>query len=390
MTRPLASLLWAAVLLVPPARAAARELASFLWPNVEPFVSIASLSRDWVPFTVFLAIGYVATAWGSTALARHGPPGVVRLFRRGGGPSLRGPALAVTAGWVVLAIVTGQITYPLLLVALLVVVAFVQDRPADVLPAPAPLPLPTPPAPLPSLSDEERILKDADERDRFLRFYRWLFNEEPYHAAGRTHRFACGVAVPRALYDELRARDHAVVSPADYVGFAEAQLDDERIAALASRLRRLAEENSFDELDEIHLVMAFTLSLSYAFDEPEHGGEYPRYPVEMLVDKRGDCEDFSILCGTLLARLGHRVAIVIMDIVGTDSGHAALGVVPPEHLEGAKLYCEAFGREVYYCEVTPRHDATTAETTATQWWLGMEPPKTATNFQVFAIGGGGG
>jgi len=51
-------------------------------------------------------------------------------------------------------------------------------------------------------------------------------------------------------------------------------------------------------------------------------GEYPRYPVETLVDG-GDCEDKSVLLAAVLRAMGYRTALLLFN---DNPGHMAVGV----------------------------------------------------------------
>lgn len=388
--RLLSSVIWVILLIVPPLRLLVEGLSVLLWPSIEPFTTLAELHPRWVPFVVIVVLGYVVT-YGICAFILKELRKASPLFSQAdGGPTLKTPAVVVTASWVILAAVLGALTVPLFLIALLVPVAFVGLPEASPVVPPEPLPLPVPPAPLPEVTLEhempEGMTEDTEDETYYYRFFTWLFNEEPYRKSGQTHRFELQVPIPKDIYEDLMSRDHTVTSDADYVEFANVQLDDETISYVAKQLRNLAVQNGFDELAEIHLAMAYTLCMPYAFDDLEYGRNYPKFPVEMLVDKRGDCEDFSILCGVLLHRLGHRVALLLMDFSHLDHGHAALGVVPPMPIEGDAIYSREMEAELFYCEVTPALGATTETTTNGQWWLGMSIPERIQDLKVYPIG----
>lgn len=383
--RPYASVLWAGVVLVPPLRAAVAAAGAFLWRDAAVFESVASISPRWVPFTVTVAAGWGLTV-GVLRFAVTETEGLEARLRPRGGPAFLGIGLFVTFGWLVAGAAAGTLTYPQLLAAALVPAGLVGAAGVEKeVEAPEPLPLPDPPAPLPEEAEAGEG-GDAEDETHYHRAFDWLYEEEPYRVGGPTHRFRLRVSVPKEVYDGAVERDHSVASDADYVRFADAGLDEAVVGRVAGRLRAIGRERGLDRMGEIHLAMAFALSMPYASDEEAYGGEYPKYPVETLVDKEGDCEDFSILCAAILHRLGHRVALVLMDIAAQEGGHAALGVVPPEPIEGARLWCDAFGRDVFYCEVTPIPGATTDRTTEGQWWIGIQPPQEATDFQVHPVG----
>jgi hypothetical protein len=65
--------------------------------------------------------------------------------------------------------------------------------------------------------------------------------------------------------------------------------------------------------------------------------EYPKYPLETLVEKKGDCEDQSILAAALLAAMGYEVALLILPI------HVALGVAGFDSRPGSRVVHPADG-----------------------------------------------
>lgn len=375
--RLFAALTWVVVLLTPPLRRTLWLLAAFLWPSRLFGEYLAGISALAVVLAILGFFATVRLADRVILFLRRQTDPEDPLVRPHGGDGIAPLGIVVTLVWVVIAVFLGKLDLSLAGVAVLVGVGLVGGREGVVLPAPRPAPVPEPLPPPPPAEDGERI-ECA---------FTWLFNEEPYLKSGREHVFSASISVPKALYEHFKGQSHAVENDASFVEFVNAELGDEVVLTLASRLRQLVIEHGFDPLAEIHLAMAFTLSIVYASDAEEYGREYPKYPVETVVEKRGDCEDHAILCGALLHTLGHRCGLVLMSIE-EDIGHAALVVEAPEPVEGVSFYVREMGAHMFYCEVTPgRH--TTQTTTAVQWWLGMEPPEQAHDFRIFPIGAAG-
>lgn len=375
--------LWVLLLLVAPARTVVEVLAALAWPSWRPFEVIGSLHPRWVPFIVFVAVAYFATRWALGHLL--GQLTELRLLTLPH-PSdgMTAAAVPFTIGWLLAAALTETLGVPDVLAGLVVLHAIRIGRPIPVVPPPAPVPLPSPPKQLPDAGKIE--LPEAQEDDtHFYRSFSWLFEKAPQRRAGPGQRCRLDMAIPRRMYDQFKKRAHRVTSDVELVEFANAELDDEVVTALTTRLRGIALSTESDALAEIHLTMAFTLALRYALDEVEYGGEYPKFPVETLVDQRGDCEDHAILCGAALYRLGHPVCLVLMDFE-EGVGHAALAVAAPEPIPGVSFHSPELGQEVFYCEVTPPVEATTETTSQVQWWLGMHPPAGAKNFRLLPIG----
>jgi hypothetical protein len=390
--RIISSLFWMAVLLFPPTCLLMEGLTLALWPNVPPFTYLMAIHPVWAPLAIILVAGYFGVYFASKwALAASED---LQRFLSETDKKAKQVflPLAVTACWLVLASIFGGVSFPLFVCALFVFVGFLGElNPFSPLPTPSPLPIPSPPPvpplPLPS-REEEEILGDKETETEFIRNYSWLFNEEPFLKTGHTKRLTFNVRIPKSRYEELRARNHTPRSDHDYVGFADAQLDDETVASVASFLRQTKETKGYDELTEIHLAMSFTMCMPYANDQVDYGREYPKFPVEMLVDKKGDCEDFSILCSTLLHRLGYRVALVLMGFADSSTEHAAIGVVPPQPVPvpGYQLPCRELRADVLLCEVTPPLQATTSTDASVLWGIGQSDWNNARNFRVFPLG----
>lgn len=378
--RLLASWIWLVIVLTPPLRYLVSATARFLWPSIEPFGSAYRLGPTWTPLVGGVVVGYLAT-WGLLTIAFR--------RRRFGRESLGGRdrvgrfGFLATLAWGALGAVILGPSIPLLLAGALVLAGLTgQRRPRPVpLPEPAPLPDPIPiPDPQPTPPPEDLDFEEDSEDDEYYyRAFSWLFNEEPFRKSGRTHRFGFKMRIPKRIYDDYKSRPHGVSCAADYVRFANEELDDEVVNPLASHLRELVTQFGFDALTEIHLAMAFTLCIAYAYDSEYYGGEYPKYPVETLADKMGDCEDHAILCGVLLYRLGHYVALALTN------DHAFLGVRAPFDLPGWNYTPRELGVRVHVCEVTPG-TSTTTDTTDVQFWLGHEPHGGAKPASFFLVG----
>ena len=129
----------------------------------------------------------------------------------------------------------------------------------------------------------------------------------------------------------------------------------------------------YNILSEISYDLPFNISnfanentfLKYAEDNVTAGvGEYPRYPIETLIEQPGDCEATSALLISLMKAIGYDAAIILIPEAWDGYGHASVGV---NITEGAGVhYILNEGTEeqknYYY-----------AETTAVGWVLGEMP-----------------
>jgi len=176
----------------------------------------------------------------------------------------------------------------------------------------------------------------------YAKTYDWYYDSEWYSIS---HSFDAGAYV---YYTD---KSHTVRSYDDFERFATPE--DESVIQLATNLDRMAVDNGFDNQTKLEFILAFVQSLKYASDESSEGiGEYPKYPVETLVDESGDCEDTAILYASMVKALGYKAAIIILPDASEDAGHAGAGVWGPD-ITGKSFY-EADGTKYFYAETTER------------------------------------
>ena len=151
--------------------------------------------------------------------------------------------------------------------------------------------------------------------------------------------------IPLSLYIEYyeRARPE---SRDEWVDMATDPGDDYYIDYIVKQVNSAAIKEGFTEREKINFVIGFVQSLPYTVDDVTTSwDEYPRYPIETLFDRGGDCEDTSILTAALLERMGYDVCLLILD----DDDHMAVGV----SIEGTYgTYYDVEGVEYFYLETT--------------------------------------
>jgi len=145
------------------------------------------------------------------------------------------------------------------------------------------------------------------------------------------------------LYDLFRALPRPPT--ADYSVYVTNPYDDPLIEMLVERIEEAAQRKGYSEYETVSFVAAFVQSLPYTSDSVTTGfDEYPRYPIETLVDNGGDCEDTSILMAALLNEMGYGTILI------SPPNHLAVGVLGSEEIYGT--YWELDGGKYYYLETT--------------------------------------
>lgn len=169
-----------------------------------------------------------------------------------------------------------------------------------------------------------------------IRDYDWSYDRRPW---------SLNLQIPKELY--LYYWSVARAQTPDYSVYVTNPKDDEFIQSIADSLSGVAGERGFDAAQEVGFVASFVQSLRYL----EEDEEYPRYPVETLVDGGGDCEDTSILAAAVLEAMGYDVVLLNFAATTPDgAGHMAVGVALPPIPGGYSYYFE--GKAYYYLETT--------------------------------------
>ena len=132
----------------------------------------------------------------------------------------------------------------------------------------------------------------------------------------------------------------------------------EIIEELAQTFTATADNENFDEANTVNYVAAFIQSLPFA-DDYVYGtwDDHPRYPLETLFDREGDCGDTSILTAAILDTMGYDVALILFE----EARHAAVGVANAGVVYGDHY---TYNETKYFY----------LETTNDGWELGVKPP----------------
>jgi hypothetical protein len=147
--------------------------------------------------------------------------------------------------------------------------------------------------------------------------------------------------VPEALYNYYKEKERFTTT--DYRGYVLHPYDDPYMAVIARELyvTQLDEGLTGDEL--LRLMISFVQNMDYVSDPSSVGqGEYPKYPVETLVDGGGDCEDTSFLMASLLESMGYNVSLILIP------NHMAVGL----DVEALGVHWTMNGESYYYVETT--------------------------------------
>lgn len=171
---------------------------------------------------------------------------------------------------------------------------------------------------------------------RVTQHYQWVYG-------GRTWDWDLPISIWE--YKEFSERPRPF-STAQFVNMATDPKDDYYIDSMVEKIEEAASERRYNAVQKLNFVISFVQSLPYTVDEETTPyDEYPRYPLETLFDRGGDCEDTSILVAALLDRTGYD--IVLLHLEGEK--HMAVGV----NITGVYgTYYEYNGKNYFYVETT--------------------------------------
>ncbi|MDI6886373.1 MAG: hypothetical protein QMD22_08555 [archaeon] len=248
-------------------------------------------------------------------------------------------------------IIAGLIGIITILVAVLFAGCIEKEAPSPnptLSPTPSPMPVPTPtltptptstpiPTPVtPTVHDigEITISPTTQPTGTIARHYEWSYG-------GGT--WTGNLTVPKSLYEYYKDKPRPPTG--DYSVYITDPYDDAYIEALIEKFNEAAAKQGYDEYEKINLVIAFVQSLPYTVDNVTTPfDEYPRYPIETLVDNGGDCEDASILTAALIDKMTYDVVLIKLP------GHVAVGVLGGEGIYGT--YYSENGKKYFYLEAT--------------------------------------
>lgn len=150
------------------------------------------------------------------------------------------------------------------------------------------------------------------------------------------------LSIPTEYYDYYRNKSH-IGKEFDHYALSE----DDRLflGKMIDSFKEQGEKYNFTDDQVVLNIISFVQAMPYTSDYVTTGyDEYPRYPIETLVDGGGDCEDSAILAAALLLEMGYGVVLIELP------GHMALGVKGSDNISGT--YYTYNGERYYYVETT--------------------------------------
>ncbi len=174
------------------------------------------------------------------------------------------------------------------------------------------------------------------------REFRWTY-------AGQ--EFSMGLTVPKDLYLYYLTTEHEIPYE-DWAVLASDPLSRPYLRSLLNKLLSMASSQGYDEIQTLEFLASFVQHIPYNLEKDVimASGEYPRFPIETLMDYGGDCEDHAILLATLYMEMGYDVVLVIVwGKPGFSLGHMGVAVALDR---GKGLRWDINGTTYYYIDAT--------------------------------------
>ena len=196
----------------------------------------------------------------------------------------------------------------------------------------------------------ERQLENSQlqvlENDEYIDLIDEIYVKQHYEWEYGYSEWSWDLTIPLVLYLDYRSR-HRPSDFKDYVKLALDPGDDIYITNIVEALESAAENKGFSKYETVEYVLSFVQSLPYTVDSVDtRWDEYPRYPIETLFDRGGDCEDTSILVAALLDEMGYDVCLLILE----NEEHCAIGIAGGEGIYGS--YYRVDDTKYFYVETT--------------------------------------
>ena len=150
------------------------------------------------------------------------------------------------------------------------------------------------------------------------------------------------IGIPKEYYDYYKKQSH---SSRKFENYALSNNDRAVLNKMIATFKEQGDKRNYTDYQNVMNIISFIQAMPYTSDNVTTGyDEYPRYPIETLVDGGGDCEDSSILAAALLSEMGYGTVLLEFP------NHLALGVAGGDGIKGS--YYEYNGVKYYYVETT--------------------------------------
>ncbi|PKL64683.1 MAG: hypothetical protein CVV32_06260 [Methanomicrobiales archaeon HGW-Methanomicrobiales-3] len=178
-----------------------------------------------------------------------------------------------------------------------------------------------------TVSKQSKQVTTATPIQYYTRNYQWTFDN---------YRYTYSMKIPTSLYAYYKEQSH----DRNYAKYAISEQDRKALDRITTTFQNKADSKT----EAAYNLIAFVQSLPYSKDYVSTGyNDYPRYPIETLVDGKGDCEDTAILTAALLKEMNYDVVLI------SPPKHMAVGITCTDCSGTSYSYNK---KKYYYLETT--------------------------------------
>lgn len=161
-----------------------------------------------------------------------------------------------------------------------------------------------------------------------------------------SHVISLDIPVDRQMYLYYKGLQRYYTMDSMYL-YINDENNREIICSIVDAMRDVANNLSYDDSAVAREIVKFVQDvIEYQYDFDTTGQEeYPRYPIETLYERQGDCEDTSILMAALLKEWGYEVGLLHLP------GHAAVAIRTSDTYNATSYY-EINGHRYLFIEST--------------------------------------
>jgi hypothetical protein len=208
--------------------------------------------------------------------------------------------------------------------------------------------------------------------------YQKTENDNEYHLqldwSYKNKRWRYETDIPITIYNHFAEQPRSN----NYGEYVINEMDDDWLGYTADSFNQVKKDEDWNDIDTGNFVMSFVQSIIYTEDSATTGyDEYPRYPIETMVDGTGDCEDTVVLLVSILREMGYDVALLLYP----EDAHMAAGIgITQEEVDNWNQ-----GYELTHIVSPNGGNYAYCDTTNNVWRLGQKPDMIVGGVQILEI-----
>lgn len=192
----------------------------------------------------------------------------------------------------------------------------------------------------------EMIDEEKGDMSLISKTFDFTYNEKKWHIEA---------SVPQYRYDNY-VKEKYVVYRTDLYGYEpteqRAYIKDEYLQDVVDQIKTQNGKLTNNELVEV-LTYFVQSQISYESDEVQYGQDYLAYPMQALINGKGDCDCKTILLIGLLYHAGFECVYISISLDDSSFGHTLVGISSNDIVGTDQWrYLQHNGKKYYIIEST--------------------------------------